>query len=178
MNHAILLTGIAGSGKSAVCAALARLGHPAFDIEDVDGLFTMYDKATGRPFVDYDNDDLAKVERGSWICDKEKLKELIDQNSARVTFYCGVASNQDEIWPMFDQVILLRAAPATIRHRLATRTSNDFGRTAEVQDRVLGYQDWWEQKAIKQDALVIDADRPLSEVTAEIITMIEDKSAS
>lgn len=58
MNKSIIITGVAGSGKSAVCDELNKLGYKAFGIEDIDGLFTMVDKKTGKPFKNFDNDNL------------------------------------------------------------------------------------------------------------------------
>ena len=49
MNKSILITGVAGTGKSAVCDELNKLGYKALGIEDIDGLFTIVHKKTGKP---------------------------------------------------------------------------------------------------------------------------------
>lgn len=169
MNKPILITGVAGSGKSAVSDKLRTIGYKAFDIENIDGLFTMINKTTGQPFADYDNDDFDKVKQGEWICDLEKLKKIIQQNSDDLVFYCGTASNLDELMPLFDKTFLLQIDHQTTRHRLTDRTSNDFGRTAEVQDWILEWKDWWEEQMIAKGAIVIDASRPLVQVVRDIV---------
>lgn len=57
----VLITGIAGSGKSAVCRELLSMGYEAYGIEDVDGMFAMYQKGTMEIFSDFDNSDPEKI---------------------------------------------------------------------------------------------------------------------
>ena len=169
MNKAILITGIAGTGKSAVCDELTKLGHKAFGIEDIDGLFTMVHKKTGKPFKDYDNDNLEKVKQADWVCDKKKLQRLMSKNSNGIVFYNGTAANLDDLLPLFDKVFLLKVSQAVLRERLSTRTSNDFARTAEVQKWVFSRKTQWENHLIKKGAIAIDASRSLNEIASDII---------
>ena len=168
----VLITGVAGTGKSALCKELRKRGYPAYDIEDIPGLFQMVDKRTGKPFQDYDNYDLEKVKNADWVCDKKKLEKLLRENQRDgPVFYCGVASNVDELLPLFDKVFLLVASEPVLRKRLSTRTSNDFGRTREVQDWIFEWKGWWEKKMKKKGAVIVDADKPLEEVAREIIIL-------
>jgi broad-specificity NMP kinase len=48
MNRSILVTGISGSGKSAICSELKKQGYTAYDIEEMHGLFNMINKKTGK----------------------------------------------------------------------------------------------------------------------------------
>ena len=169
MNKSILITGVAGTGKSAVCDELNKLGYKAFGIEDIDGLFTMVHKKTGKPFKNYDDDNFDKVKQADWICDKKKLQRLIDKNSNGIVFYCGTASNLDDLLLLFDKIFLLKVSQNILRERLSTRTSNDFGRTAEVQKWVLSWKTWWENHLKDKGAIVIDASRSLREVAENII---------
>jgi len=169
MNKAILITGVAGTGKSAVCDELNKLGYKAFGIEDIDGLFTMVHKKTGKPFKDYDNDDFEKVKQADWICDKKKLQRLMNKNSKGIVFYNGIASNLDDLLPLFDKIFLLEVGEKILRERLSTRTSNDFARTTEVQDHLFSWKKWWEDHMKEKGAIVIDASRSLREVANDII---------
>ena len=54
MNKSILITGITGSGKSAVCGELKKRGYKAYDIEIMEGLFNLVDNKTGKIVNDYD----------------------------------------------------------------------------------------------------------------------------
>ena len=169
MNKSILITGVAGTGKSAICDELNKLGYKAFSIEDIDGLFKMVDKKTGKPFKNFDNDNLELVKQTDWICDKKKLQQLIRKNSNGIVFYCGTASNLDDLLPLFDKIFLLKVSQKVLRERLNTRTSNDFGRTSEVQKWVFGWKKWWEDHMIEKGAITIDANRSLKEIATDII---------
>jgi len=169
MNKSILITGVAGTGKSAICDELNKLGYKAFGIEDIDGLFTMVDKKTSKPFKNFDNDNLELVKQADWICNKEKLQRLMRKNSDGIVFYNGTASNLDDLLPLFDKIFLLKVSSKILRQRLSTRTSNDFGRTAEVQKWVFSWKKWWENHMIEKGAIIIDASRSLQEIANEII---------
>lgn len=169
MAKPILIAGISGTGKSSVCAELMKRGYKAFDIEEVEGLFNMLDKRTGKPFVDYDNYDMEKVKYHDWVCDEKKLRKFMRKNVKGVTFYAGIASNTFELLPLFDKVVLLVVRPELIRKRLSERTTNDFGRTVEVQDMVLREKESWEKQMKEKGAIVIDGNRSLAEVADEIL---------
>lgn len=169
MAKSIFITGIAGSGKTSISAELTKRGYKAYNIEEVEGLFVMLDRRTGKPFIEYDDCDMEKVKYHDWACNKNKLQELIRKNKNSITFYCGIASNTEEILPLFYKTILLEANSEVIRKRLAERTNNDFGKSPEVQDWVLGRRSYFENYMKAKGAIVIDADRSLAEVADEII---------
>lgn len=169
MNRSILITGVAGTGKSTVSAALTALGYKAFNIEEIDELFEMFDKRTGKPFEDFDFNDLESVKQHDWLCDKSKLQQLIRKNSNGVNYYCGTASNLDDLLPLFDKVFLLTVNDAILHERLSTRTSNDFGRTPEIQQWVSSWKKASEDHLVEEGAILIDASRPLSEVVNDIV---------
>ncbi len=68
------------------------------------GLFQMIDKRTGKPFSDFDNTDLEKQKNSAWMCDVNKLGELIKMNQQEgPVFYCGIASNLEDFLHFFDK---------------------------------------------------------------------------
>lgn len=172
MGKSILITGVSGSGKSAVCAELNKRGYKAYDIEEMHDLFNWRNKNTGDIIDDLDNQDLELVKQHDWVCNKKALEKIMSENKD-TTFYCGTASNTDEIFDMFDMVFLLIADNETTRKRLSTRETNNFGRTEEVQEWVLTWKEWWENHLVKKGATVIDANRNIKEVVDEIISKIE-----
>lgn len=169
MKKSILITGISGVGKSTVSNKLNALGYKAYDVDDIPGLCAMIDKKTGKPMVGYEHDNLEKVVGMDWICDSKKLKSIVVNESGELAFYCGISSNIDEVWPLFDLVILLKVGHETTRHRLTHRTDNDFGRTKEVQDWIMTWKDRWEADVEEKGAVVIDAHRSIDQVVEEII---------
>lgn len=173
MRKTIFITGVAGSGKSSMSKELNRLGYQAYDIEELDGMFKMVRKDTGEDFVDYDNADINKVKNAHWICDIDKLKELLRKQNDEVVLYCGVASNNSEIIPFFDQTILLKANAEVVRKRLSIREgTDDMGNTSENREWVLSWKDWWEDQMIECGALIVDADGSPADIGQKILALI------
>lgn len=173
LNKSILITGVAGSGKSAVCDELEKSGYKAFGIEDMKGMFTMIDRETGKKSEIYDNDDLEMVKKHDWICNKQKLKKLIEKNKEGIVFYAGIGSNTDDIMSLFDMIFLLVASPETLTKRLSKRTSEKFGRKREVQEWMFSWKDWWEKEMEEKGAIIIDANQDLKKVVADIIKKVK-----
>lgn len=169
MNKSVLVIGVSGSGKSSLSQKLREMGYSAYDADSMDRLFSMRDRNTMKPIVDYDNGDIEKVKNMRWICNVDRLKQILVNETNALAFYCGTASNLDEIFPLFDIVILLKASPDIIRHRLSSRTTSDFAKKAEIQDHILTYKDWWEDEVVKKGAVVIDANRDLNAVASEVV---------
>jgi len=171
MNDAILITGVAGSGKSTMCRELKRRGYAAYDIENMVGLFTFVDKSTGRAAQGYSAEDPEWFERHSWTCNKEKLRSLILSSNQHPAFCCGIAANLDDLLPLFDKVFLLRVEPTTLRRRLSGRGPGDFGRAPAIQDWLLGWKDRWEESMRRAGAVVINADCIIGEVVDEVVRL-------
>ena len=169
MKKSVFVTGLAGSGKSTICQKLGEMGYKSYDIEKIKGLFKMVDKETGEVIEGYDNDDLKKVKKGKWICDKEKLQEIMNSEKSEIAFYCGNASNYDDIISLFNKVVLLLVSPEVMGQRLSTRKRGGFGRTKEVQDWVMTWKDWWENDIRERGVITINADGSLEKIAKEVI---------
>jgi broad-specificity NMP kinase len=117
-KKSIFITAVAGTGKSTLCKELNRLGYKSYDIESIPDLFTLYDHKTGGLMPNHDNSDLELVKRGNWHCDKEKLRKIIKDETAPLTFYCGAATNAKEIADLFDKIIVLSVSDSTTLKRL------------------------------------------------------------
>jgi dephospho-CoA kinase len=112
----ILLTGMSGTGKSAVVRALAACGYKAIDTDD------------GWCVPTPDG-------RQMWRADA--IEALLDTEDADILFVAGCEENQVQFHPRFDRIILLSAPVETLVERLAIRTSNSFGKTPEELRRIL-----------------------------------------
>lgn len=168
MQKNILITGMSGSGKSTIAQELTEAGQRALDLDEVPDLCTMYYKDSKKPVMtEFENHNLAWVQSVEWICDAKKLQDMVEKHTA--SFYCGSADNIDEILPIFDTVILLRADDQTFRHRLTHRTNNNWGRTKDIQDWLLKEKQRYEEKIVREDAKSIDTNQDIKSVVAEIL---------
>lgn len=73
------------------------------------------------------------------------------------------------MFPLFQKVFLLNVRPVTLRQRLSTRTSNDFGRNPKIQEWVLSWKSWWEDQMRQKGAVMIDANNAMQEVITNIL---------
>ncbi|HYF97051.1 MAG TPA: AAA family ATPase [Patescibacteria group bacterium] len=171
MKKSVLVTGITGTGKSTVCKELIKLGYEAYDIESIPGLFAMYDKHTGQLLKEDINDDLELTKKGYWICDKEKLKDLIDKQNDDLAFYCGTGTHIYKVMDLFSQVILLQIPDKITRQRLSKRSAGEYGNRPEIQDWIMTWKNEAEEEILAKGAISIDATKVPQEVAKAIIAV-------
>ncbi len=176
MKKSIYITGIAGSGKSTISKALKALGYETYDIEDDRyGLFIMVRKDTGERYMDYDNTDLNEVNNARWVCDKDKLKNLVNNQVNDLAFYCGIASDNVDLMPLFDLSILLQTKPEVLDRRLLSREGTDnYGNTEAGRLRILSHKEESEKKFIKAGMVAVDANSNPEDVARNIIKVINN----
>ena len=169
----IYVTGIAGSGKSAVCKELHKRGYETKEGDD--GLSDFYDNSTGevvrRP-VDVAERTTEWRSKHTWKMSRDKLLELKANANSKTTFVCGVASNEDEYLDVFDKVLALMVDIDTLKRRINDRDDNSFGKLPHEMDIILEWQQGVEDHYRKVGAQVIDATKPLNEIVDEIVASI------
>jgi dephospho-CoA kinase len=143
----ILLTGMSGSGKSTVVAALAARGYRAVDVDD----------GWTEPLPDG---------RQRWR--EAAIEALLADERWPVLFIAGCEENQARFYPRFDQIVLLSAPCATIIERLATRTTNNFGKHPDELRRILDDLHQVEPLLRAVAHHEIDTTAPLADVVAAI----------
>ena len=112
----VLLTGMSGTGKSSVIQALVARGYKAIDTDD----------GWCEPLPDG---------RQRWR--EDAIGQLLDTEDTGVLFVAGCEENQIRFHPRFDLIILLSAPAEVLVERLASRTSNPFGKSPGELERVL-----------------------------------------
>ena len=169
MKERILITGVSGTGKTSVGKHLKKMGYESSDIENIKGMFEMYHKESKNIFENYDNANPEHVKNAEWICNTEKLELLLKSQKSNLAFYSGIASNMNDILPFFDKKFVLLLNSQTLNERLKNREgTSDIGNTQESRD-VVGWKDWWEGEMKKRNAIFVNANRPLDEISKEIL---------
>ena len=128
----ILITGISGVGKSNVIAELVECGGHAVDLDNP-------------PFsqrVDAPDGEITGIGNGQgWVWDLDRVIELLDREDFDPLVVSGTSPNQGEIYPRFDEIVLLSAPVEVLAERLRTRTTNAFDKAADELERALGFKE-------------------------------------
>ena len=112
----ILVTGMSGVGKSTALAKLARRGFET---------------------VDTDDGDWISVVDGEPLWREARIDALLSVPRPSHLFVQGTVANQGLFYDRFEAVVLMTAPIEVIVHRLRTRTTNDFGKSAAEEAKIL-----------------------------------------
>jgi shikimate kinase len=159
----VLITGLSGVGKSTVTAALAARGYRAIDI--------------GEPeWSEYaDSDDPTSSEPGrDWVFREDRVAELLARDDGDVLFVSGTAANQQKFYPRFDHIVLLSAPASVMRDRMRTRSTNEYGKDPQEQDRAISLKATVEPLLRRGADLEIDTSLPVDAVVERIVALVED----
>jgi len=127
-----LITGLPGSGKSTVCAALKARGHEAYD-GDYDRLAKWYNTTTGQPVEEshYYERTTDFLETHSRDIARQVVEDLAAKAKHKIIFLCADPENEDELVPLFAKVFALVLDEDVRQRRLATRTNNRWGKAPQ-----------------------------------------------
>lgn len=171
MKRSILITGIAGTGKTSIISFLKQQGYAAYSIEDIKGICRMINRETSEIITHEISLNLETLKKYDWICDIKAVQDLMQQNRDGLVFYSGTAANIDDLLSLFDQIILLQADKKELSRRLTERVNNHFGKSKEVQDWLFDQQIERDKALIQKGALPIDATQDIMTLASNIIQM-------
>ncbi|MBF9337603.1 AAA family ATPase [Microbacterium lacticum] len=138
----VLVTGMSGAGKSTLLEELARRGRLTVD-------------------TDYDGWELPGA-----VWDEARMSELLDRHDDVVV--SGAVENQGRFYDRFEHVVLLSAPVEVLVERVATRTNNPYGRSAEQQAEIRQYVVDVEPLLRRGATLELDGRLPVGEL-ADVI---------
>jgi hypothetical protein len=167
------VTGLSGSGKSAVLGELQARGYQARGVDE-DGYADWISRVTGTagefPHDDPGLDFHAWCRAHDWVLSAERIGELSQQaaRSGQPVFLCGGASGDETVWHLFGKVLALVIDVPTLKRRIAART-NEFGKAPDELAAILGWQAGYEAACRRRGAVIIDATQPLDVVVAEVL---------
>ncbi len=155
----MLLTGVSGTGKSALVAALAASGRRAVDLDQP--AFSEWVEAAGDT-----------VEPGrDWVWREQRVAELLD-GDARELFASGCAPNMGRLARRFDLVVLLTAPRHVLAARLADRPAGSYGSRPEDAARAVALVDTVEPLLRRIAHHELDTDRPVADSVAALVALI------
>jgi broad-specificity NMP kinase len=170
MGQKYLITGRAGSGKSAVNAEMQNRNLNSLDTDRIPGLARWEDLATGERtsvdpggFVDY--------QKVGWNWNPSVLKGVLD--ARKTLFLCGSASNELEFHRLFDKVFVLTLDPEIQLQRLESR-ENSYGKDPDMQAEIIKEQAEFVDQAVQLGAIAVDNTRPLRSVVDEILELADE----
>ena len=146
----VLVTGMSGSGKSALVKELRHRNHVAFDADD-DGFTT-------------------PSANGTWAWNRDLIRSLFDEHADDLLFFAGCSDEQVDF--EFDFKVLLTAPVEVIVERLRERATNTFGKTQAERDRILADLEWVLPMLSASADLIIETTRPINEVADTVIDAV------
>jgi len=139
---------MSGTGKSSALAELARRGfrtvdtdEPGWTVEDASG--------------------------GQWW-DEERIAQLLAEQGSTL-YVSGTVSNQGRLYDRFHAVVLLSAPADVLLQRIATRTTNDWGKSDTERELILGHIREVEPLLRSTCTHKIDASLPLGDVVEQLV---------
>lgn len=161
----VLITGMSGTGKTSVIEELLLRGHHAVETDDDEWL--EWRTVPGIPGLDAGETVRDRVWR------EDRIRRLLDLAGDEPLVVSGCVSNQGRFYDRFDHVVLLSCAPGILFERLATRTTNSFGKAPEEREAIRRQIDVVEPMLRAGADLEIDTGAtPLDGVVARVIALL------
>ena len=154
-----MVTGMSGTGKSSALAELGRRGYRVVDTDDPG--WTEWVAAPG------------EVGGGEWLWVEDRVTELLDRDEGGTLFVQGCVRNQGRFYDRFDAVVLLSAPARVILDRIASRTTNDYGKAPPERELILHHLETVEPLLRAGCTHELDASRPLDDIVGDLIAISE-----
>jgi shikimate kinase len=150
----VLVTGMSGTGKS---TALSELGRQGFRVVDTDSpAWSEWIPAAGE-----------------WVWREDRIAELLATEEDDVLYVSGCMSNQGKFYDRFEAVVLLSAPLEVILERVASRTTNDYGKEPGELDLIRLHLETVEPLLRATCTHELDASRPLDDVVDALVAIGE-----
>lgn len=164
-----LITGLPGSGKSTVNGELKTRGYESYD-GDEDHLARWYSDETQQP-VEVRIEDCTPdfLNNHSRNISRETIAKLAANSRNNPVFVCGDPENEEELNDLFAKVFALVIDDETLKHRIATRANNDWGKLPHELAYSLAFKQKWDIIRGKFTYITVDATQPIKDIVDQIL---------
>jgi dephospho-CoA kinase len=143
---------MSGTGKS---TALAELHQRGFEVVDTDH--------GGWSFWSHAED--------GYLWREDRIGELLAREGGSTLYVSGTVSNQGRFYPRFDAVVLLSAPAETLLRRVATRSTNNYGKSSKDRDLIVRNLAEVEPLLRATCTHEVDATQPLDLVVEQLVAI-------
>jgi dephospho-CoA kinase len=148
---------MSATGKSSALAELEKCG---FDVVDTDhGGWSEWSDA-----------------EGGYVWREDRIEELLARGDGPTLYVSGTVSNQRRFYSRFDAVVLLSAPAEVLLGRIATRGTNDYGKSSEERNLILQHLADVEPLLRATCTHEVDATQPLDVVVAQLVALGQEPS--
>ena len=156
------MTGMSGTGKSTVLVELAKRGYRVVDTD-----YGGWCEEVTAP----DGSFLEQLWR------EDRMSALLAENGEGPLIVSGCVPNQGKFYDRFDAVVLLSLPVDVLLERVASRTTNPFGKSPAEREHILRDLDTVEPLLRATATAEIDAAQPLHDVVDEVEELIRALTA-
>lgn len=171
MTQIVLVTGLSGSGKSALSRYLTARGERAISLDAHPGL-CRWEDTERQPVTRPEQPDPGWLQRHAWNWVPAVLDDLVaaeGKEGHRRVFLCGMAANQELFLDRFDLVLMLDIGRDAMLTRLDnTSRGNDFGRAGASEQVLADRYEPDRERMLATARHVVDVSVPV-EVVANMI---------
>jgi hypothetical protein len=141
---------MSGVGKSTALAELAKRGFQVVETDDAP--WSVWSEAAG-----------------GHVWREDLISELLSRDDGTALYVSGTVSNQGLFYSQFDAVVLLSAPVDALLRRIETRTSNQYGKTAEQRALIVSQVAEVEPLLRATCTHELDATQPIGHVVARLV---------